>query len=128
VSTTGSQGFLDALNAIRETVVVTSTTTETHTVTEFTALPCQWLIPTPPDGESFDPTLVNVNLVVSEPSRVGYVPTEAACPPDYPAWHYDDPTNPTSIQLCPGTCDYVTNTEQASIQVLFGCTREDVVQ
>ena len=37
------------------------------------------------------------------------------------AWHYDDPDDPTTIVLCPSTCDSVKSDPEASILVEFGC-------
>lgn len=124
VSETGAAGLLDALNTIRDTIVVTETTTETitETVTEVVALPCQWEIPEPPGGETLDPNLVNVIVaadgVAGEP--LGKVGTEAECAGGA-GWYYDDNAAPTSIMVCPQTCDLVTNNGNVQVEVELGC-------
>src|SRR5690606_23255751 len=67
VSMTGGAGLLEALNTIRDTVVVTETVVETttETIVETVALPCQWAIPMAPSGETLDPNLVNVVVEVN---------------------------------------------------------------
>ena len=127
VSQTGSTGLLDALETIRDTVVVTETMTETvtETVIETVALPCEWDLPDPPEGETFDPNLVNVilntNGVAGDP--IGRVASEADCAGVTAGWLYDDPANPTSISVCPQTCDMVKNSN-LSVQIDLGCETE----
>ncbi|HEU5073096.1 MAG TPA: hypothetical protein VFU02_02970, partial [Polyangiaceae bacterium] len=127
VAETGSTGLLDALETIRDTVVVTETITETvtETVIETVALPCEWELPDPPDGETLDPDLVNVVLnidgVPGDP--IGRVTAAGDCAAVSSGWHYDDPENPTSISVCPQTCDMVKN-GNVSVQVDLGCETE----
>lgn len=127
VSETGSTGLREALETIRDTVVVTETITETvtETVVEVVALPCEWELPDPPDGETLDPNLVNVILnvdgVPGEP--VGRVTSEAECGGVVSGWHYDDPENPTTISVCPQTCEMV-KAGNVSVQVDLGCETE----
>jgi len=131
VSQTGSSGLLAALETIRDTVVVTETMTETVTdiVIETVALPCEWELPDPPEGETFDPDLVNVvlntNGVAGDP--IGRVPGESDCAAVTAGWHYDDAENPTSISVCPQTCDMVKN-GNLSVQIDLGCETEIAVK
>jgi hypothetical protein len=130
VSTTGSEGFLNALNAIRDSIAVTETITETITTIETTTVPCQWTIPVPPTGEELDPNLINVNLSYGDVTEsIVSVPTAADCglTPGH-AWYYDDPVNPTIILACPQTCDFLTSDAAASVELLFGCTRIEIVE
>lgn len=126
VSETGSAGLLEALKTIRETIVVTETMTETvtETVIETVALPCQWELPDPPGGETFDPNLVNVVIAIDgvPGDPLGRVPTEADCAGE--GWHYDDPEDPSSILVCPATCDLVTNNGNVNVTVELGCETE----
>lgn len=127
VSETGSAGLLAAFETIRDTVVVTETITETvtETVIETVALPCEWELPDPPDGETLDPDLVNVILstdgVAGDP--IGRVQSADECAAVTAGWHYDDPENPTTIAVCPQTCDMVKN-GNVSVQVDLGCETE----
>src|SRR5690606_38294223 len=121
---TGSAGLLAAIETICDTVVATETITETvtETVIETVALPCEWELPDPPDGETLDPDLVNVILstdgVAGDP--IGRVQSADECAAVTAGWHYDDPENPTTIAVCPQTCDMVKN-GNVSVQVDLGC-------
>ena len=130
VSTTGSAGFLDALNAIRDSISVTETTTETITTIETTTVPCQWTIPVPPTGEELDPNLINVNVSYGDvtESIVSVATAEDCALASGHAWYYDDPANPTIILACPQTCDFLSSDAAASVEVLFGCTRIAIIQ
>ena len=61
--TGGAQSFSDARALIRNTVTTTTTTTETQTIVQGTQLPCDFTIPEPPAGETFDRNKVNVQFV-----------------------------------------------------------------
>jgi len=127
VSETGSSGLLAALETIRDTVTVTETMTETVTdiVYETEALPCEWELPDPPDGETLDPDLVNVILTIDGVAGdpIGRVASEGDCAGVATGWHYDDPEAPTTISVCPQTCDQVKN-GNVSVQVDLGCETE----
>jgi hypothetical protein len=128
VSTSGAVGLLDALNAIRDSVTVVETHTETVTTTEIVPLPCEWTLPEPPQGETLDPLLVNVNIIDTETTPALYVPSADDCAlAAGPAWYYDDPVAPTKMYVCPTTCDLLTATPTASVQVLLGCTRNEIL-
>jgi hypothetical protein len=92
VTTSGSQGFLDALNTIRNTVQVTSKSSQTikTSITQTTTLPCEWAIPLPPPDQKFDKNLVNVNFSAGGAvERLGNVATDADCT-SVGGWYYDD--------------------------------------
>lgn len=89
-------------------------------------LPCFYDIPEPPDGMSFDPFLVNVDLTRGDGSttRLPYVGNpdgSVFCPPDGLGWYYDDPDDPTSIQLCGDVCDSIEGDDGARMDIAFGC-------
>lgn len=128
VSETGPAGFLDALNTIRDTIIVTEMVTET--VTETVPLPCQWEIPPPPEGEMLDPDFVNVVLSIEGAAGelLGRVPSEADCAAVAGGWYYDNPEDPTSILVCPQTCEVVTATANLNVQVQLGCETQIAVK
>jgi len=129
VTTSGAEGFLAALNAIRDSVTVVETIIETITTTQIVTLPCEWAVPAPPEGETLDPKLVNVNVIDVATSPMTYVPSAADCAlAPGPAWYYDDPIAPTKILVCPATCDYLTAQTTARVEVLFGCEREELLR
>lgn len=106
--TNGGTSFNDALALIRNTVTTTTTTTEIQNVVQSTALPCDFAIPAPPNGEQFDRDKVNVQFVNGAASEILQVPSAGDCTNfGGNGWYYDDPTAPTRIQLCPATCSEV---------------------
>lgn len=126
VSSTGSQGLVDTLNSIRETITVTETVTEVTTVIETQKLDCQWLIPDPPEDESLDPNRVNVNLSLdgAEPTIVPGVEDAAACATNGGiGWYYDNPEMPTTIFACTESCSQIQNGVSPVVNILLGCER-----
>jgi hypothetical protein len=101
-----NQQFLAALNMIRGS-----------------ALGCQYQIPVPTSGQP-DFTKVNVQYTPGSggaPSVLPNVPNAAACPMNGAGWYYDNPTAPTQIILCPGSCTTVSADTTGSIDILLGC-------
>jgi hypothetical protein len=88
-------------------------------------IPCEFEIPDPPDGMTFDRHRVNVRY---SPGSGGasetfpYVGTDdgAACPPGGIGWYYDDATAPTEIRLCPSTCTRVEE-DEGRVDIELGC-------
>jgi hypothetical protein len=92
-------------------------------VIQGSALACEFSIPPPPDGEEFDPNQVNVEFEDDAGATlpIGYVETMADCGGVADGWYYDDPAAPTSIILCPQTCEKIQGFTMAQISILFGC-------
>jgi hypothetical protein len=97
-------------------------------------VPCVYAIPTTTStGEAINFGLVNVQYRQSDgtPSTVGQVPAEADCGASG-GWYYNsDPAvaRPTSIHLCPATCDLAkTAGTAAGVNVVFGCRTTTVPQ
>lgn len=87
------------------------------------ALACEVTIPEPPDGQTLDPDLVNVDYTPSDGSPTQSIPKAegfADCGSG-PGWYYDDPQNPTKILFCPGSCTTIQSDPQAEVDVIFGC-------
>lgn len=85
-------------------------------------LPCEFEIPPPPEGETFDPDQVNVEFSDGVDSfPIGRVEDVSECALVADGWYYDDPVNPTAILMCEQTCSKFQNLEQANLQILFGC-------
>jgi len=101
-----NQQFLDAMNAIRHA-----------------ALGCNYLIPTPTDG---NPDYGEVNVVYSPMGQSGItfpnVPNMAACPANGNGWYYDNPNQPTQIVLCPSSCTLVEGDMTGEVDVTLGCS------
>jgi von Willebrand factor type A domain len=73
-------------------------------------------------GEIVDPNYVNINYIPGGGDAVtlGKVANAGACGAAG-GWYYDDDVNPTSISLCPTTCDEAQLDPDARVQVLLGC-------
>lgn len=95
-------------------------------------LPCDYALSEvqPPDGSELDLSTLNVQLSQDgETTFIGNVPGDSDCPNDRPAWYYDDPNSPSTINLCPNACDLVTVAEQgAQISVVGGCTETVILK
>lgn len=94
-------------------------------VIQGSTLACEYTIPPPPDGETFDPSQVNVEFFDGADVSLldlGYVESAAACGGVSHGWYYDDPAAPTTILLCPQTCDSVQGFPAMSrVSIQFGC-------
>lgn len=110
-----SNGFASVFAALAQTVV------------QGAQLDCKWDIPEPPVGQVFDKNLVNVNYTPSNgaPGAIYHVTTLADCGPQG-GWYYDDDANPTAILVCPTTCAAIQSDSGGKIDILFGCTTENV--
>ncbi len=105
---TAAQDFLDAMNAIRGQ-----------------ALGCDFGIDAQgPNGETVD--FGKVNVLFTPPGAtmeetIFNVGDAASCDPSVGGWYYDDPINPTLIQMCPTSCSRLT-TEQGTVNIQLGCS------
>jgi hypothetical protein len=93
-------------------------------VVESSSIACTYDIPAVPDGGAIDPTKVNVTYTPGGSDvaqTIGYVPGGAAACGASGGWYYDDPAAPSTILLCPATCDVVKADSGARVDVAFGC-------
>lgn len=86
-------------------------------------LACEFAIPTPPEGETLNPDEVNVEFDDGQGGglQIGRVDSAADCAAVDNGWYYDDPDAPTTILVCPQTCDVVQGFTMASVSIKFGC-------
>jgi hypothetical protein len=119
--TAGAALLVDALSKIRDTIVEVKTHTVTTTKTVETPLPCEWALPATQVGQTFDREKVNVQLNAPSAGQIvfGKVEQEAQCARN--GWYYDDPGTPTRIIACPETCELITTTAEATVDILLGC-------
>jgi hypothetical protein len=108
-----TQAFIDALNAIRGT-----------------KLECEYLVPAAPPGETLDYGKVNVEHTppgANMAETIFYVVDAAACDPVKGGWYYDtDPMKggkPTTIIMCPATCDSF-GMFGGQVDIRLGCKTE----
>lgn len=87
------------------------------------SIACDILIPAPPAGRAFDKKKVILTYTsgTSVPVILAY---DATCASPN-SWHYDDPTTPTRVVLCPSTCSTVQADAKAVLNVGFAC--EEVI-
>ncbi len=90
------------------------------------ALPCDFTVPLPPGDAALDLAKVNIALTPDgkEPEPILNVSGAEQC--EYGGWYYDPPVNPTSLKLCPTTCEVVSSISGAGFQVFFGCDTASV--
>jgi hypothetical protein len=95
----------------------------TQIITGSQTLDCQWTIPPPPAGQTFDPTKVNVKFTDSNGMQkdIFYASSQAACDPVNGGWYYDNNANPTTIYACPASCTEIQSATTGKIDILFGC-------
>src|SRR6185436_7704197 len=85
------------------------------------SLACEFVVPTPTSGEpDFEKVNVQYTPTGGSSEIVGQVPNVDGCTTDG-GWYYDDPANPTTILLCPATCDVAKADPTGKIDVLLGC-------
>lgn len=82
---------------------------------------CDYEIPPPPTGQTFDRALVNVVYSSGASSQViPLAPEGVECMDDL-AWKYDSELSPTRVVLCPAACTKVQGDAAAAVDVSFGC-------
>jgi von Willebrand factor type A domain len=111
-----SGSVLDALNQIRDSA----------------AVPCKFKIPPPPNGQALDPNRVNVtyNDAGGTLTVIPGAGTAQNCASG--GWFYDNPQAPSTVELCPSSCNDVTAAliagsvlgKPASISLQFGCATQ----
>jgi Mg-chelatase subunit ChlD len=95
------QDFLKAITAIKNS-----------------ALSCDYSIPPPPNGESFD--RAKVNVVYKPNGAAGETLQYNQSCAGGTGWRYDDANNPTRIVVCDGSCDAI-KVKPGQVDILFGC-------
>lgn len=103
-----SARVLDALNRIRGDA----------------AIPCQLQLPDPPQGSTLAYDQINLEYRSSacESTLFYSVQSAAECGSE-DGWYYDNPSAPTSIQLCPASCDRVSG-PGGSLMYSVGCATQ----
>jgi len=86
-------------------------------------LNCQWAIPELPEGQSLEPDLVNVEYMDGEGNTFsfGRIASPENCSQVEHAWYYDQPNSPSTIHVCPQTCNWIQGQIDAKMEVKFGC-------
>lgn len=86
------------------------------------SISCNVDIPAPPEGQQFNPRRVKVTSASGAvENALNYDPSCQAAS----SWHYDNPTSPKEIRLCPAACEAIRLDTEARLSVEFAC--EDVI-
>lgn len=107
-----------------EAIVVATTNVETQfrealAKVRGDLLPCEYLIPSEVTSGEIGITYVNL-AIGSEGQEPELISQDPNC--EGPGWHYDDQVPPTTIILCPETCDSISSDTTATIQIRLGCS------
>lgn len=86
------------------------------------SISCDLNIPSPPDGSTFDKEKVAVTYTSGSTGVVDQLVYDPDCTTER-GWHYDDPANPTLIQICDAPCAVVQADIGAALSVDFTCER-----
>lgn len=107
------QKVLQALNAIRGAA----------------SIPCELKLPEAKGGAPLDYGLVNVAYQDSSCtlSTIYNVPNPTSCDAQLGGWYYDDPSAPSSIELCGASCDRVS-APGGRLAFTVGCETEVLVK
>lgn len=86
------------------------------------SLPCEYLIPPPDPGSTFELDKVNLTFTPGggESMIIGHAPDLAVCNQAPLAWRYDNPDAPTKFILCENTCQTIGRTG-GSVDIAFKC-------
>jgi hypothetical protein len=109
---------------------IVSTSNPTQTAVDFGAslakirgssLGCEYQIPAAPAGQTLDFNAVNLVFTPSggTPETLLYDKDCAGS-----GWHYDDPLQPTKIEICPASCTTIQGDIRASINLELGCATQ----
>jgi hypothetical protein len=115
-----STKVLDALNQIRDGAHV----------------PCKFTVPPAPSGKTLDPGLVNVGY--QDTSGTSHLVPSAGTSTNCAmgGWFFDNPQAPTTLSLCPSTCNTVTAELTAAavlhkgtkLNIEYGCTTVSITR
>ena len=82
---------------------------------------CTFMLPRMLPGANFNPNAVYLQYQLRDKREIiPRVSSSANCGTKG-GWYYDDPLQPTRIELCPTTCEAIGLAVSASVDVIFGC-------
>ncbi len=88
-------------------------------VVDSAPLPCSYIVPEPPRGETLDLDRVNLQWTPTSgaPVIIPRAPSDASCGADA-AWFLD--AGQTTVELCPLTCNQL-RADGGRVDLAFGC-------
>jgi len=86
------------------------------------AMPCSFAIPASSSSQSISVDAVNVCYAAAgaEAETIPQASQTEGCDSGQ-GWHYDDPSDPSEIILCPDSCAKAQSHDEGRIDVVFGC-------
>ncbi len=86
-------------------------------------LPCVVAIPKPPDDKILDADSVQVTFVdgAYHPQVLVRTAGKSSCTATSGGWYFDDDDSPTSIHLCPTSCDLVSSDPAGKLTISLTC-------
>ena len=93
-------------------------------VADVVEVACDWAIPAPPAGETFEPTKTNVQISVDGSAEALLKAQSIASCGMREGWHYDDEGAPKRVVACPTTCARLQAASRTEVNVLFGCATQ----
>jgi hypothetical protein len=82
---------------------------------------CDYPLPAPADNLDFTNVRVTLTTVEGVSARVEQVSGPSACSGH--SWHFDSPSNPTALVLCPDSCAGLSSHLYDTLEVSIGCAR-----
>ncbi|HVU04914.1 MAG TPA: hypothetical protein VHE30_24355 [Polyangiaceae bacterium] len=84
---------------------------------------CEWTIPPPPDGSTFNANKVNVEFTPTSGvvETIYGVANQGECQDPVGGWFFDDPNAPSKVIACPASCTKMQADQNARVDVVFGC-------
>jgi hypothetical protein len=93
-------------------------------------VPCQYGIPAPPAGKTFDKKKLNVSYTNGANAKEDFfsVGTPGECSDQTGSWYYDDNNNPTKVVICPQACGRIQADDRATMQIIFDCDTKVLIK
>jgi hypothetical protein len=89
------------------------------------SIACDFTIPKPSGGKSIEPDKTNVVYTSGDGKANDLLRTKdgtsATCGNAINSWYFDNPNQPTKIELCPETCKALQPDPNGKVDVVYGC-------
>lgn len=85
------------------------------------AISCDVPLPAPPAGQTLE--IGKVNVVVSVGGKDSVLSYSKDCA-NGSGWHYDNPSSPKMVQLCPASCSSARGDSNGKLSIAFGCSTQ----
>ena len=119
-----------------QSAFIVSTGNPQQTATDFqnalstikgSTLSCEYQVPSASNGQMVDYNQVNVVFTPSN-GPADTLTYNKDCGGSGQGWHYDNPQNPTKIEICPASCTTVQGDAGGTLAIQVGCATKGGVQ